>query len=390
MIIKGHLCQICEKESLRQFENFSELIRITSDCRPYKKGGTLTICEDCGAIQKINTPTWRVELEEIYGKYFAYHQSGGQEQKVFDSKLGSTHSRSEVIVDRLKTYLQLGKRCQLIDIGCGSGLTLTAFGKHFPEWVLNGFEIGDKHLLALKKIKNFDSLYSGDLEKINAHFDLVTMIHSLEHFVEPKKTLKEISKKISSKYLFIEVCNIEENPFDILVADHLMHFSPNSLENLIKTSGFSTVTVNTNWIHKEISMLCQVASPDVKSIQPDYKMQINPAKVYEKILAYVEWLKRLRKSAVDLIDHHGSIGIFGSSIGATWLASQLTSKISFFVDEDSSRVGRKHLNIPIISPQSVPNDSTVLIPLPPHIADAIFVRLNHEVGNYVLPPELNV
>jgi hypothetical protein len=141
MIIKGHLCQICEKESLRQFENFSELIRITSDCRPYKKGGTLTICEDCGAIQKINTPTWRVELEEIYGKYFAYHQSGGQEQKVFDSKLGSTHSRSEVIVDRLKTYLQLGKRCQLIDIGCGSGVLSFLCKKTFKKAKIAAFDL---------------------------------------------------------------------------------------------------------------------------------------------------------------------------------------------------------------------------------------------------------
>lgn len=388
MNIKDYQCQICENKSLRKIDIYSDLIRVTSDCRPFKKGGVLTVCEVCGAVQKINNANWRKELKEIYSKYFAYHQSGGEEQKVFDSKEGIVNSRSNVVVNRLKDYISSGQNCELLDIGCGNGVTLKAFSNIFPQWVLNGFEIGDEHLSTLNKIKKFNKLYNGDIGKINNKFELISMVHSLEHFQEPKKILKEIAKNLSTNHLFIEVCNIEDNPFDVLVADHLMHFSPETLERLVVEAGFSVTAVETNWIPKEISMLCKVGAPLKGSFVNGHVMRIKPSQIYEKTTSYVMWLRQLVQSADNLIALNGPIGIFGSSIAATWLASQLIGNVKFFVDEDSSRIGREHLGLPIISPDAAPKSSSILIPLAPKIADAIYLRLKERGGKYVLPPEL--
>ncbi len=387
MILKNNHCQICKNESLQKIDFFSDLIRVTSDCRPYKKGGVLTVCQVCGAVQKINNATWRSELQEIYGNYFAYHQSGGEEQKVFDNNLGSIHSRSDVIVKRLKDYFSGGCEYSVMDVGCGSGVTLKAINRYFPKWTLNGFEIGEKNLDKLKKIKNFNKLYSGKISEIEDQFDVVTMVHSLEHFLEPREILTEISYN-NKKYLFIEVCNIEENPFDILVADHLMHFSPNTLERIVTEAGFKVITIETSWVAKEISMLCHTRDDTQGAPGKGNLIRINPEQTYKKVSNYVMWLHQLVQSAANLITVNGSIGIFGSSIAATWLASHFNENIKFFVDEDESRIGKKHLGLPIISPDSVHNNSTILIPLPPKIAKTIYSRMNEKNGKYILPPEI--
>ena len=79
-------CKICGQNALEVIEDFYSLPRVTSDCRPLKRGGTLAICELCGAIQKPNISDWKLEVDEIYSSYQPYYQSNGVEQSVFGTK----------------------------------------------------------------------------------------------------------------------------------------------------------------------------------------------------------------------------------------------------------------------------------------------------------------
>ncbi len=59
----------------------------------------------------------------------------------------------------------------------------------------------------------------------------------------------------------------------------------------------------------------------------------------------LEWLKNFKFLAMKAGE---PLAIFGSSIASTWMAIEIGDSISFFIDEDINRIGRSHLDLPII------------------------------------------
>jgi SAM-dependent methyltransferase len=383
------LCAVCSSDQLQEIEGFASLARITSDCRPFPAGGCLYACSSCSAVQKRPSPQWLSEIGEIYSAYSSYYQSGGDEQIVFDRLSGRPRRRSDVFLERLVASGDWPDKGTALDVGCGNGVTLSSMSRALSDWQLNGFEMSNSGLQRLQAIPGFRRLFSGSLETIHGAFDLVTMVHSLEHFPSPAMALTELRPAVGEGRLFIEVCNIDENPFDILIADHLMHFSPDTLSRLLRRCGFDPVTVATDWVHKEISL---VARPNVLSVQIDEivpSTKTDADKVRCRILKYVAWLNEMMDTIENYASGEKAFGVFGTSIAATWIASQLGERIAFFVDEDESRVGKTHLGRSILHPRDVPSDSMVYLALAPTVASLIGKRLG--TGNFSLiqPPVMS-
>ena len=192
-------------------------------------------------------------------------------------------------------------------------------------------------------------------EQLSQKFDLVTLIHSLEHFTDPLSMLRKLQEKIApGGRLFIQVNNVERTPFDLVVADHLCHFTPRSLAYLAARASLGIEAVSTEWVNKEISLLA-VANPQTREPAHD-----DPRQMILKLEGDVAWLQSMlkyaRESAVS-----GKFGIFGTSVAATWLASGLGDAVGFFVDEDPAREGRLHLDRPILRPAQVPPGAIVYL-----------------------------
>ncbi len=377
-------CQVCAQAMLREVQRFAALPRITSDCRAHPAGGRLHVCDVCGAVQKVPDTAWLDEIAGIYADYQAYYQAGGDEQIVFDRATGQPRRRSDVLVERLAAGALLPASGRALDVGCGNGATLRAMSAALPGWELHGFELGDATLPRLQGIPRFQRLYTGVLDALDTDFDLVSMVHALEHFPAPLQTLQALQPAVGTGSLFIEVCNVEENPFDILVADHLMHFSPATLQLLLHRAGFATRTLSTEWVAKEISLLAHAgAGESLPTVPADYAAQ-----THARMAAYVDWLDALQATAHRLAGSGQAFGVFGTSIAATWLGAQLADQVAFYVDEDPSRIGREHLGRPIVSPADVPHGAVVYLALSPRIAAGIAQRLAGMPLRCVLPPEL--
>lgn len=382
-------CRVCRNLYLHEVDGFASLCRITSDCRSFPAGGRLAVCEICGTVQKIPDEEWIQEIGKIYAEYTTYYQADGDEQIVFDFHSGSTRRRSDVLMERLSGNCRLPKKGSALDIGCGNGATLLSMSRVFNGWSLNGFDLNEGSLRRLNSIPGFTRLYTGSLSLIGRSFDLTTMIHSLEHFPDPLTVLESLHPVVNSGRLFIEVCNLEENPFDILIADHLMHFSPASILHTLRKAGFTAEKLYIDWVQKEISLTAYSTDAEetpVPVMTNHYESESDV--IYNHMVSYINWLKALVDEAASLSDVCQSFGLFGTSIASTWLASQLGQKVSFFVDEDLSRVGKMHMGRPVLSPAKVAAGSTVYISLAPKIAGAIALRLDHLPFTSIMPPPL--
>ncbi|MFA5158890.1 MAG: class I SAM-dependent methyltransferase [Candidatus Omnitrophota bacterium] len=384
-------CQICGASDLHEVKDFSLLPRITSDCRSFTAGGWLFVCFACGGVQKLPDARWLKEIENIYSNYQTYYQSGGDEQIVFDRVTGTPRRRSDVIIERLVAGNQLGAKGRAIDVGCGNGATLNAMCRVLTEWSFSGYELGNESLPRLSRIPRFEKLYTGTLDAVNGRFDLVTMIHSLEHFPSPSNALMQLLPVVGNGKIFIEVSNIEENPFDILIADHLMHFSPETLSHLMYRCGFEAVTVATDWVPKEISLGARAAQNGVNHVGLGRKAEASAGdKVMARITVYADWLHRMVAGVNRQAHEKNLFGIFGTSIAGTWLASAMEDAVDFFVDEDPNRVGKKHMGKPILHPSQVPQRAKVYFALAPSLARKVATRVQSKKFELVLPPPLQL
>jgi len=359
-------CHICAAAAPISFPNYGRLARVTSDCAPWPAGGALAICSKCGSIQKSIDAVWRSEISQIYANYRIYHQSNGAEQPVFTADGGRT--RSCILASRLTEVLNLSPRGRLLDVGCGNGAFIREFGRVRNQWTLSGSELNEINRSVVESIPNVESFYTCPLPEISRSFDLITMVHVLEHIPDPKVMLSIVREMLTENgRLIIEVPDCIRNPFDLLVADHSTHFTAGSLRRLIEATGFQVEHLGEGWIPKELTL---VARPSLPVDAPSPSIADDSSCVEAHLRLLEETIALGRK-----LEQEDGFGVFGTSIAGVWLFGALSGSPKFFVDEDLQRAGRDLMGRPVFSPEATPSASHVLIALPPPICNRVAEKM---------------
>lgn len=384
---KKQFCLLCNCDTFVEFPQSVQLKAVTSDCKPLDKGSLIIVCTHCGHIQKRLDSFWEEEVGKIYSEYDVYHLSGGREQVVFKNNSTLASPRSLRIIERLEQRVMLPKEGYLLDVGCGNGGLLKSFSKKYPGWTLAGYEQDARYKNEVAKIQGVRQFYSGDLNEVPGKFNLITLVHVLEHIPGPSTLLRQLRGKLAPDgFLLIHIPNCMKNPFDLVVMDHCSHFTTKRIIQLVQNSGFKVTDIATDWVHNYITLILAIsAHEDEKEF---IKGDLEEALI--NVTAQIEWLQQLITQAKE-IANKSDFGIFGTAIAGTWLAGALGSAARFFVDEDSAKIGKTHIGLKVLSPDSAPKDSYVYLALPPETAVKIQKRLNNSrlPIKLVLPPSLS-
>jgi SAM-dependent methyltransferase len=376
-MVSHFLCSICAADALEVIPGYSLLPRATSDSRPWPCGGTLAVCTQCGAVQKLPDAQWIEEITRIYRNYEIYHQSSGSEQLIFGDS--GAEPRSKRLVEYVLKQCSPPARGKLLDIGCGDGAALRNFSQALPEWNLYGSELSTATLDSLRRIANFEHLFVGPLSEIEERFSLVSLIHTLEHIRNPQKELTAARDLLESNgVLFIEVPDIETSPFDLLVTDHLLHFSRGTLALLVTSCGLRTWALSNKIIFKEITLLARRGKTVVTASDPQRGIRIAKATI--------SWLQDVVATA-EAASSQGEMGIFGTAIAGMALYGALRDRVTFFVDEDPNRIGRQYDSRPILSLCDAPKGVPIFLALPSYQALKVADRCFNAGLRCVLPPD---
>ena len=377
---KSH-CQSCDADGLQEISGFNHLPRVTSDSKPFRAGGRLFVCASCGLVQKRVDETWLSEIGEIYRDYAMYHQSSAIDQVIFDPVTGKPTGRCEVLARHLLDSGLLPQQGTLLDVGAGSGAMLGAFSGASRTWRLYGMDLDDRKAALLKAIPRFEKLYTDPPERVSQQFDLLTLVHSLEHFAEPRAMLRKLRNLMSaSGHLFVQVNDVARTPFDLIVADHLCHFTPATLGQMTHRSGLGIALLKTDWVNKELSLVAS-AEPAPKAPQAEHAQS-----ALQRTQADVNWLNQMREQAVQL-SQKGPFAIFGTSVAATWLANGIEDRVAFFVDEDPGRASFTHMGRPIVKPSALPAGVTVYLAFVKTVAQSIQARLAGQGISFAMPDD---
>ncbi len=355
---------------------------MTSDCRPWPKGGTLAICATCGMLQPLVNAAWRSEVDQIYRDYDISLLRDSGDQAVLVHADRELYPRSTALIDRIRERIRISSNGRLLDVGCGNGALLGAFGRENPGWTLFGAERLDSGDSAVERIDGVEALYTCATEDIPGTFDLILSVHSLEHIPDPVWLIRTLADKLNEGgHLVFQLPYFVQNPFYLFVADHCSHFTRSSLMEVVRRAGCETVDATSSHIPKELTIIARKAER-----QDGSRVDPRPMRAVEQILG---WMESLPPSAREFAGH-SDFGLWGSSVSATWLFSELQGQVDFFVDDDPSRQGKKHLGRPVLAPAQVAAGSRVFLGLAPGLADRIAARMQGSGIALRIPEPLNI
>jgi SAM-dependent methyltransferase len=373
--VQHFACHVCGGAHVRPIANYGLLAGVSSDARPQPAGAVLGQCLDCSMAVKRLDDDWMRTVGKIYETYAIYHQSNGAEKLSFDAGADVATPRSVALLNKLFSSADIPKGGRVLDIGTGTGVLLRAMSGMRHDLELWAQDLSDIELSALNRIPGFRGLHVGDIGVVTGRYDLVSMIHVLEHVPEPRAFLAGLRDRLNDDgVLVVNVPDAAANPFDILIVDHCSHFTLGHLKTLVASAGYEILYAASDLLARELVVIARPGGPGANMARSE-PLDLD---------GYVEWLRILITQARQ-ISSRGPMALFGASNAGTWLGAVLADWQGPFVDEDPNRVGNELLGHPIITPRDVPAGTSVFVPLAEDVAARIAARFSTPDVPYIVP-----
>tara|TARA_B100000963_G_scaffold358210_1_gene382291 strand:+ start:34727 stop:35959 length:1233 start_codon:yes stop_codon:yes gene_type:complete len=341
---KPRSCPICKSEdyfTILKFKNY----QFFTDSRISKRINLINVqCKKCFAIYQNPAYTFR-------GLKVLFNEAG--------MSYGSTIKSKKDQINWLKKNKLIFKNINVLDVGCYDGSFLKLLPKKLNK---HGVDIDKKIILnSQKKHKNL-KLFCGNFETFSSKkkFDLITMMHVLEHLPNPVKVLKNLKKNcINFGKLVIEVPIIENHMFESLdgfiTTQHMTHFSKNSLFNAIHQSGWKVCKYKKIKKYNGFRVICEKNNKNDENLKILKRDLIN----YEKYKLKNEKNKnRIIKKLSNFNLNKKNILMCGGLhleliYQLTSLLREITNKKFIIIDNDRNKVNKKWRGVPIYGQNSI-------------------------------------
>ncbi|HSU87558.1 MAG TPA: class I SAM-dependent methyltransferase [Terriglobia bacterium] len=205
---------------------------------------TLHSCSSCRSLFLDPMPDSR-EIAAFYPAQYWWNASQSGMLKKLESVYRRIALRDHVAFITKAAGGRAGP--EILDVGCGSGTLLGLLKQR-------GFHTRGVDFSAeaarIAKAENGVDVAVGSLEEVHfpdASFDLVTLFHVMEHVTNPRRVLSEVARVLKPNgVVVLQVPNIESWQFKMFGAKwygldiprHVIDYSKNSMEKLLKDSGF--------------------------------------------------------------------------------------------------------------------------------------------------------
>ncbi len=362
-------------------------------------------CESCNLI-------FAVKLPQAYDVSQYYHERPVLEKSSTNVAYAKeVDKNSPMVIEYIARAKYLEKQfienCNLnggarkvLDIGCSNGEFLMPFLE--VGWQPYGVEPGaTAEIAASRGIETYRGLFDSSIFE-SSQFNLVTMMHVLEHTEAPGKVLSQINEILCDDgLLYIEVPDTlsimsgKSSPerkhfWDLYNSEHLLHFSFFSLAKLLKDSGFrildmSRIHYNVNAEWDEIGILAQKA-PGSEQVDSDRLITLRQAKFnFEAIQKFSAFKNSSQKNLEEKIAGK-KVAVYCAGWHTTcvlpgFFGFQLDSPEAY-IDKDEAKQNKSLLTYKIVSPKDIPTlDVDAILISSSDWEDEIYTELRSHVAS---------
>jgi SAM-dependent methyltransferase len=236
---------------------------------------TNVICQACGLVYQSPRMT-QVESLSFYDTEYRLLYQGQEGPNPKD--LAVQTARAQVALDFVRQ--QIKSSTHILDIGSSAGILLQQLQAHY-QCRACGVEPGT---IYRRYAQSFGLEVFSSLEELHAtglsHFNLVSMMHVLEHLPNPVEYLKNISDKFLEPdgWLLLEVPNLYAH--DCFEVAHLVSFSAHTLTQVVQKAGYRVIQLRAHGLPRSKLIplyLTLLAKPDGSapySLKPDRMVRL--------------------------------------------------------------------------------------------------------------------
>ena len=242
-------CDICGSEN---WENAGSM-----QDKSYGVPGRFSIvrCKLCGLLYTNPRPKAK-QLSDLYNPYYGEENPQNEDlskPEPFIKRHKKLRSLYHWVCGQYLTEILSKAKGRVLDVGCGNGDLLS----ELIEMECDCFGLEPNPKAVQTCVRKGLKIEQGTLDQFDLpinFFDTVILWHVIEHLPSPKKALKSIYKILKDKgSLFVYCPNADsymsrffnENWRGWHLPFHFYHFTPDTFNRLLTTTGFKTYSIKT-------------------------------------------------------------------------------------------------------------------------------------------------
>lgn len=368
-LTKDNLQEIYETREDYSLDSLTKIINIKN---------TVFFCNSCSHVMNSSINN----VQDYYSENYNINIDSEDEDQLYETKDNKNIYRTDHQLEIFKSYYPDLSRVKILDYGCGK----SSMGKKICEQnnniSLHLFDVSDSYKKYWEKITPSEKTATYDIPvSWNQKFDIITSFFSLEHIDDVSGCLDRMHALLRpSGEVYILVPNVLENIADLVVIDHVNHFTTLSITTALKRAGFDEIIVDEK-SHRGVFVVKAKKSSSVIDRYFPKKQEIRTT--LDKVISISrfwlgvgEFVEREEKNLTSDIIIYGA-GFYGSFL---YSLIKDKSKISHFVDSNQFLQKKPLFNLEVKPLTTLSNigESKVFVGLNPKIARQVIDQLKIE------------
>lgn len=370
-------CNVCQSAPLEiVYTGKSE--RSNTSIREIVPGKTeVAFCGQCGHPQ--TRPV--MNLSEYYDLEYNILTNSADEDQLISLPGGEQVFRHD---HQAQTFLQkvpVGDDTLLLEYGCGKAATLRKIHAVRPGLTPLAFDVSENYREFWHEFlpATQTAVYT-PREEWKSQVDVVASWFVLEHISDLRQCMEQVREllKVDGLFYFL-VPNTFENVGDLIVADHVNHFSARSIHALLTANNFEILEIDeTTHAGAFIVVARKTATPGGAFIPPGI----------DEVHAAVTRISRQWSRNLELLEDYersrasGPACIYGAGFYGSFIYANLArpDDVACFVDQNPHLQGTQLHGRPVVAPADLaPDLATTYVGLNPRYARDIVAGVQSDV-----------
>ncbi len=226
------------------------------------------VCASCAHVQSPELP----DLATYYDTHYKFYLDSEEHDHLYEMRDGVPVYRSDRQVEVLLDKTALPKGAQVLDYGAAKGSTLRKVVARRPDLSPHVFDVSEDYRPSWSSWLETAAMATYSVpETWSGRFDLVTAHYVLEHVPDPAAVLRSLARLLKpGGQIFFSVPDWTQNTGDLLVADHINHFTSPSLRRLAQEAGVVVEDIDAAALPVSFAVVCrpaQEAAPAVSGME---------------------------------------------------------------------------------------------------------------------------
>ena len=363
-------CRVCGSDALIKMADY-KAPSVTSICTQLDVDTIVHMCPTCSHVQSSDLPA----SVEFYDQIYRISLISDDHDQMLTGLDGTPMYRTMLQADVAAKHLPLAKGAAVLDFGSGKATTLQRLASGRPDLDCYVFDVSQDYVFAWEKWLRPEKMASYEIPKSwQGSMDAVTLNFVLEHVSDVQSSLQKIVSMLKpGGYVFAIVPDFLSNPVDILVVDHVNHFTVDSLNIAFARVGMIPhyLSVNSE-IRNSIVAIYQLEDSEKTcgfGRVTDVETELRVITQFWSIAR-----TKLRHQVSSLADTC-KFAIFGAGVYGSLIHSALDPKTSVecFLDNNPTLVGTIKNQLPVFLPGDLPDGVThIIMGVNPAIAEKVF------------------